>query len=112
MSTQAHIMFMNGGSNVAIIRRNTDGYPEGSEGVLAGFKKFFDHLDEVATTPTPGQMYARVEWLSAEYVHWCLSNGQRCMIERTLEEADTSHLYIVRGGQPDDRGRPLIQWTG
>jgi hypothetical protein len=108
MSTPAYVVFANAEGPMACIRRLSDGYPYGDQGVLAGLDRFFDYLDEKMTIPTPAQMYQRIEWLAAEYVHWCHKKGQRCMIERDWEQADAEHFYFMWSGELDKRGRPKI----
>ena len=112
MSTQAYVTFLDTeGAPVAIVRRTTDGYPDTKTGMLAGFDRFFDHLEETSIVPTPGQMYSRVEWLAAEYVHWCLGIGMRCKIEASYG-TETAYDYRVLGGKQDEKKRPLIGWNG
>ena len=109
MSTSAQVIFLNEGTRVALIRRTSDGYPEGPQGMLEGFEKFFAHLEETAVFPTAGQMYARVGWLAAEYVCWCHSVGQRCLVESD-DVYNGAYLYMIRSDRRDEDGRPLIDW--
>jgi hypothetical protein len=112
MSTSAFVLFTKNGVQVACVRRETDGYADGPHGMVFGFTKFFEHLEATATVPTAEQMYARIEWLAAEYVAWCHRKpGMRCTIEANCER--TANNYYTIGNPPDyAKGRPIISIYG
>ena len=116
MSTSAFILFVKDGVQVACVRRETDGYAHGECGMVTGFEQFFEHIEATATVPTAQQMYARIEWLAAEYVAWCHKEpGKRCTIEANCERT-ADHYYTIGNplsdGLGSDPGQPIISTYG